>query len=296
MNKTKIEWVKNPDGTQGYSWNPITGCLNGCSYCYARKLAERRLKSRYLANKKVAPLVNGWLHKFEDGEVDSRYDNPFYPREWFDRRERALENKKPKGVFTCDMSDLFGKGIPESWTECVLETIKICPEHRFYLLTKQPQNLAKWSPFPDNCWVGVSVTGKEADGFAYPLTRIKAKVKFLSIEPLLAPIKIGNNGFTNSLQNAGISWLIIGQQTPVKQATMPKIEWIKDIVEASDTARIPVFLKNKLQPLLQQNGHNIYSLPEWAGKQFAVTGDHLLEPSNPHPNEPMRQLRQEFPS
>ena len=51
MNRTTIEWVKNPDGTQGYTWNPITGCLNGCPYCYARKLANGRLKQRYLANK-----------------------------------------------------------------------------------------------------------------------------------------------------------------------------------------------------------------------------------------------------
>ena len=50
MNRTKIEWCKNPNGTQGYTWNPITGCLNGCSYCYARKLADGRLKSRMLAN------------------------------------------------------------------------------------------------------------------------------------------------------------------------------------------------------------------------------------------------------
>ncbi|KKK91159.1 hypothetical protein LCGC14_2715740, partial [marine sediment metagenome] len=56
MNKTKIEWVKNPDGTQGYTWNPITGCLNGCDYCYARRLANTRLKERYLANPKVADI------------------------------------------------------------------------------------------------------------------------------------------------------------------------------------------------------------------------------------------------
>ena len=61
MQKTKIEWVKSPNGKQGYTWNPITGCLNGCPYCYARKLANGRLKSRYLAN--VYGLDNNQLRR-----------------------------------------------------------------------------------------------------------------------------------------------------------------------------------------------------------------------------------------
>ena len=54
MNKTSIEWVKNPDGSQGYTWNPVTGCLNGCEYCYARRLANTRLRDRYLKNEVFA--------------------------------------------------------------------------------------------------------------------------------------------------------------------------------------------------------------------------------------------------
>jgi hypothetical protein len=50
MNRTKVEWVKNPDDSQGYSWNPITGCLDNCEYCYARKLARGRLRATCLAN------------------------------------------------------------------------------------------------------------------------------------------------------------------------------------------------------------------------------------------------------
>ncbi len=34
MNKTKIEWCD-------YTWNPVTGCLNGCEYCYAKKIVQR---------------------------------------------------------------------------------------------------------------------------------------------------------------------------------------------------------------------------------------------------------------
>ena len=157
MNRTKIEWVKNPDGTQGYTWNPITGCNNqidgmcqgGNFPCYAYRLANGRLKQRYLANKNTAT----------DNYDEDSY--PFYPRFWEERYLDMTTQRirkhcvSPRGIFVCDMSDLFGIGIPESWTRQVLEVCRNKSRHRFYLLTKQPQNLAKFSPFPDNCWVGV---------------------------------------------------------------------------------------------------------------------------------------------
>ena len=160
MNKTNIEWVKNPDGTQGYTWNPITGCLNGCEYCYARKLANTRLKERYLANRNIAlPKVEykgsseGFTPKdimrdcltLNKAKADA-HDDPFYPRFWPERLkelqpigglvcELVYPPKTCKGVFVCDMSDLFGIGIPEEWTRAVLGMIKKWPAHRFYLLT-----------------------------------------------------------------------------------------------------------------------------------------------------------------
>jgi len=238
VNKTKIEWVRNPDGSQGYSWNPITGCLNGCEYCYARKLANTRLKERYLANKNVAP------YKDERDYMNNRH-NPFYPRFWEDRMSCQFSynrSRKPQGIFVCDMSDLFGIGIPENWTRSVINLIQAYPQHRFYLLTKQPQNLIKWSPFPDNCWVGVSATGFREMGRALyvGLERIKAKVKYLSFEPLLEDVNVMPEDFTNT----GINWVIIGAQT--KPYKPPKIEWVDEIISACDKASISVFLKEPL--------------------------------------------------
>ena len=218
MNKTKIEWVKNPDGTQGYTWNPITGCLNGCEYCYARKLANGRLKSRYLANTNI-PSGNIGLYKRLKSIKDGMKADPFYPRFWEDRLDelnpvygqdhRALF----KGIFVCDMSDLFGIGIPEEWTRRVIERIKEFPHHRFYLLTKQPQNLIKYSPFSDNCWVGVSAT--DAKSFLEAgrgLEQVEAKVKYISFEPLLD--HIGGLWLEDWLKSGvGIKGVIIGSQT-----------------------------------------------------------------------------------
>lgn len=242
MNRTRIEWAKNPDGTQGYTWNPITGCLNGCEYCYARKLANTRLKERYLANTIIAPCES------EEEAFKCRHQYPFYPRFWEDKIGQPDGKRSPSGIFTCDMSDLFGIGIPFAWQNQVFTVIRRNPRHRFYLLTKQPQNLIKFSPFSDNTWVGVSVTNESQfveAGYWLAGDKVKAKVKYLSIEPYLERIPYGEFPMYSCLD-----WVIIGSQT--KPYKPPKVEWVREIVEACDKAGIPVFLKDNLRPILSQ--------------------------------------------
>jgi len=267
MNKTKIEWVKNPDGTQGFTWNPITGCLNGCEYCYARKLAYGRLRARYLANTNFVREV------YQDEEslyVKGDHD-PFYPRFWEDRLYHAWGGK-PKGIFVCDMSDLFGIGIPEEWTYRVITQMRAYPYHRLYLLTKQPQNLIKFSPFPENCYVGVTAVNTRAMTQAMTsLARVEASVKYISFEPLLSQMYIMPEDF----KVGGISWVIIGAMTcggnkiaefsfkypeliPMpygnRYTLEPKTEWVEGIVSACDKAGIPVFLKDNLLPVFDGIG------------------------------------------
>ena len=307
MNKTSIEWVKNPDGSQGYTWNPITGCLNhenglckgGGFPCYAFKLAHGRLKQRYYSNPIVAPRFE------DDGTRYNRYEDlhdPFFPRFWEERLTEPLSCLKdelsyypqqPKGIFVCDMGELFGDWIPLKWQEEVFEVIRACTRsknilnHRFYLLTKQPQKLIRFSPFPANCYIGVTVTGHNSFWRALSyLKDIKATVKFLSLEPLLEHIKLLPPPYSNfepvnkpvsseALRLAGISWLIIGACTgslegikrtnyiykdtdglmPLpygkKWTLQPKIEWVEELVEAADEAGISVFLKDNLEPLFE---------------------------------------------
>ena len=249
MHRSKIEWCRNPDGSLGWVWNPITGCLNGCEYCYARKLANTRLKDRYLANDVVADISNR-LRDANSPLWDRVATDPFYPRFWEDRLEELNAKQKPRGIFVCDMSDLFGKGIPEKWTWRIINLMTYCSQHRFYLLTKQPQNLIKFSPFPPNVYLGVSATNQEQfDNAVKYLKEIKASVKYLSIEPFL---EWQDDGYQQRrLEEAGIKQVIIGAQT--KPYKPPKIEWVQEIVEACDMAGIPVFLKNNLWDLLYAN-------------------------------------------
>jgi len=290
VNNTQIEWVRNPDGSQGYTWNPITGCLNqdnglckgGGFPCYAYKLAHGRLKQRYIANHNILPAF--------DSEGD--FADPFYPRFWEERLKEIDKRSyfsKAQGVFVCDMGDLFGIGVPEEWTRRVLgvidEQLMRPNKDRFYLLTKQPQNLPQFSPFPDNCWVGVTATNEamflQATNFLYNL---EAKVKFISIEPLLSwDTSNYVYPFKDSVHINDISWLIIGactgtyaelwhlaERLPLEDAgfvramrikelsrgkytLQPKIEWVKEIVEAADKAGVKVFLKDNLRPLFKPN-------------------------------------------
>ena len=93
MNKTKIDWAE-------YVWNPVTGCLNGCPYCYAKKMANR-LKGRY-----------GYPQ-----------DEPFKPTLHADKLREKMPNVSSK-IFVCSMGDLFGEFIctQEAITEAMKET------------------------------------------------------------------------------------------------------------------------------------------------------------------------------
>jgi protein gp37 len=123
----------------------------------------------------------------------------------------------------------------------------------------QPQNLAKWSPFPKNCWVGVSVCNDEMLSNAVNYLEDIEANKFISAEPLLG--RLLDLGY--GMYYSGIKWLIIGQQTPASIKTQPKIEWIKEIIDAADRENIPVFLKDNLYPLLSTE--TVMGVPRWAG-------------------------------
>ena len=239
MQKSKIEWTD-------YTSNPVKGyCPMACSYCYARKMYERF----------------GW-------------DKTIH----FDAYEifKAHRILKPSRIFVGSMIELFGDWMKDGWLEDIFCDIGKCPQHTFQLLTKQPQNLARFSPFPPNVWVGVSATNREQYLNATDsLDGIDAAIKFVSFEPLLEPIAI------SECQLNAVNWVIIGQQTPSSKKTSPKIEWIMDIVEACDKVRIPVFLKDNLIPV-------VASCADCGAcaKQFKIEG--LLLDDN-------LKLRQEFP-
>ena len=250
MNKTKIEWVRNKDGTQGYTWNPITGCLgpNGtpekpdrCSYCFAHKLAKGRLKQRYLSIPE---------YPYDDYPAllvpKTNRSDPFVPRFWRHRLREPFWHRKPCTIFVCSMGELFNEYYPASWFGNVLQTFYGCPQHTFLVLTKNPRP-AIHVALPPNVWLGATLNTFDDWGRGYFLRETSAKLKFFSFEPLLS------NFFASSysLPLDGIGWIIIGAQTNPYRP--PKKEWVHRIVDEADRLGIPVFLKNNLKPLLGDN-------------------------------------------
>lgn len=207
-----------------------------------------------------------------------RYEDPF--DEFY-----ALRNKKPSRVFIGSAMELFGEWINPDWMQRILSFCHAYSQHTFIFLTKQPQNLIKWSPFPGNCWVGVTATNQESyyDGVSN-IAKVQAKVKFVSFEPLLEQINGGECAEEYRLDSIDeFDWLIIGQQTPVSAKTEPKIEWVREIVDAAGKARIPVFLKDNLNPIFAKK--DCAGFNQYKDQLFTITD-----------NFPTRyHLRQELP-
>jgi len=212
LNKSKIEWCD-------YTINPVKGlCPMACDYCYARRMYKRF---------KWNPAI--------------RIDEEIL--------RQPLAGKPGDRYFVGSTMELFGPWVDQWMLKLIFNWVASYPERIFIFLTKQPENLKKLSPFPDNCWIGVSTTNwlRFSDALGHLMT-INARAKFLSFEPLLERIEF--DMLQKILLPDAINWIIIGQQTPARAATAPKVEWIKEIVAAADSAGIPVFLKDNLSKLL----------------------------------------------
>ena len=211
LNKTAIEWCD-------FSWNPVTGCKNNCPYCYARARSHRFKKS---------------------------FEPTFH-------QDRLGIANTPIGakVFVCSMGELFGPWVPALWTSAVLDEVRELPDVTFQFLTKFPENLARWNPWPENAWVGATATDVEmADAALNKLVyRVDAAVRFLSFEPLLGPMGDSLGGFLG--ENHGIDWVIIGAETGNRKGKPPLEDvhkWAAEIIHVADSSGVPLCLKDNLR-------------------------------------------------
>jgi protein gp37 len=155
-----------------------------------------------------------------------------------DRLEEPLRRKKPTVYFVNSMSDLFHKSVSDAYIEQVFDVIRRTPHHTFQVLTKRAERLAsffKQRSVPINAWIGVSVEDKE-----YGVSRINflrkvdARIRFLSVEPLLADV--------GELDLTDINWVIVGGESGPKARPM-KPEWVESIRQQCVEQSVQFFFK-----------------------------------------------------
>ena len=207
---SNIEWTEA-------TWNPLTGCnkiSSGCKNCYAEKLSYRLQKMGQYNYRNGFKLT---LHK--------------------NALEIPLKWKKPRIIFVNSMSDLFHKEVPISFIKKVFEVMNNSPQHQFQILTKRAERLEEISSnleWTNNIWMGVSVENKNYKHRIENLLKTKAKIKFLSLEPLLGPLP--------RLKLKGIDWVIVGGESGPKARPI-KAEWVTQIRDQCLKKKTPFFFK-----------------------------------------------------
>ena len=246
MNKTKIEWCD-------MTWNPVTGCLHGCNYCYAQGNAKR-FGGRWNQNTggnivkddgKLHEIGTPLLYERKNGDLcNAPFPYVFSPTLYKYRLDELSKIKTPQNIFVCSMADLFGEWVPEEWIRRVFEECLENPQHRYLFLTKNPKRYEQFidEPMSNNMWFGFSQTKNEHVGFdTHPSWNV-----FVSIEPLLCDL-------SEKASPEGIDWVIIGAETGNRKGKVkPKREWIESIVADCRSFKVPVFMKSSLAEIWQE--------------------------------------------
>ena len=209
---SSIEWTEQ-------TWNPVTGCTKisaGCKHCYAHTMSRR--------------LQAIGMPGYENGFTTvSCHDN---------RLSQPLRRKKPTMYFVNSMSDLFHSKVPFAFVEKVMQTISDTPRHTYQILTKRPGEMKKYfstRPVPKNAWLGVSVENKRHGVPRIDVLRgIDARVRFLSVEPLLEDI--------GAVDLSGIHWVIVGGESGHGARPMqPK--WVANVKKQCREQKAKFFFK-----------------------------------------------------
>jgi len=225
--KSAIQWTTA-------TWNWATGCTKiseGCQNCYMFR--------EYPRLKRFGLPTYQWaaddLHIHE--EV----------------LQKPLSWKTPRMIFTNSMSDFFHERIPFDFLDRVIDVIQSTPQHTYQILTKRSWRMMRYGErigsFPENVWLGVTVESAQYKFRIEHLRKSNVNVRFLSVEPLIAPVGV--------LPLDSIDWLIAGGESgPNYRPCNP--EWVQDVRDQCVSANVTFFFK------------------QWGGRK-AKSGGRLLD-------------------
>lgn len=228
-----IEWAL-------WSWNPVTGCLHNCPYCYARDIATRFYPQGFKPT----------FHPYRLGA-------PIH------QKVPAIAEQELgyRNIFTCSMADLFGKWVPAEWIEAVLGVIRDCPQWNFLLLTKFPNRLAEFE-FPANAWLGTSVDCQaRVKNAERSFARVQGGIKWLSIEPMLEPLKFDSLSM--------FDWVVIGGASKSTETAewIPPRRWVMDLEHQAAAAGCMIYEKTNLGV---QGPSRLREYPGWERPQATL--------------------------
>jgi protein gp37 len=216
-----------------WTWNPVTGCLHGCPYCYAREIAERKDDS----TRTYFPV--GFIPLFHRERLEAP-GNTKLP-------DDIDANPRNGRVFVCSMADLYGQWVPDTWIEQIHDVCSRNRQWEYLLLTKFPERYNRVRSLPPTAWVGTSVDEQKRVRIAENAFRNigNVAVKWLSLEPLREELR-----FTDLSM---FDWVVIGAQTATQQPGdgrvpefAPPFEWVARIVAQAREAGCKVWLKPNL--------------------------------------------------
>jgi protein gp37 len=209
-NRSPIEWTEA-------TWNPVTGCTKispGCAHCYAERMAMRL---QAMGQRNYAAGFDLRVHEHMLN----------HPLQW----------RRPLRIFVNSMSDLFHDDVPVEFIQRAFAVMREARWHQYQVLTKRSARLRELDPLLEwapQIWMGVSVENAQHVFRIDDLRRCGAKVKFLSLEPLLGPL--------DSLNLDGIDWVIVGGESgPGARYMRP--EWVLDIRDQCNRGGVKFFFK-----------------------------------------------------
>lgn len=242
---TPIEWTDS-------TWNPVTGCKKitaGCDFCYAERFSER---FRGVAG-----------HSFENGfDLTLRPDRIMQPLRW----------RTPRRIFVNSMSDLFHKEVPTEFIDAVFDTMEQASWHTYQVLTKRSSLMSRYlrsryvsTRAPAHIWLGVSIEDAKNTVRLNHLRSAPATTKFVSFEPLIAPV--------GKVDLTGVDWAIVGGESGPRSRPMDEA-WATEIRDQCTTAKVAFFFK------------------QWGGVR-PKSGGRLLHGRewNEYPSAPVRRTR-----
>ncbi len=223
FNKTNgnVEWAS-------WTWNPITGCLHGCNFCYARAITHN------------GQMAANYPFGFEPAFYEYRLEAPKNTRIPVDSN-----NPADGRVFVGSMADVFGKWVPDEWIQKIFDACMEAPGWEYLFLTKWPNRYKMLESLP-KAWFGASVI-QQSD-----VSRVEREmksfettgVKWISLEPMLERITFNDLSWCNLV--------VIGAQTATQQPSgyVPEkaadFEWVWDVVRQCKDAGVPYYLKPNL--------------------------------------------------